>query len=132
MSIANLAVPNSYNVCCNNFQVNNVIKSIANITSFATTSTLTAANMLCGIIDLTTPSGGEQLTLPSAPSVIALIPNPTIGLVFQLVVRNLSSTSYTFVLGSGWTQTSVSGSQTFVANACTVAYCQITGAATMS
>ena len=68
--------------------------------SAASPQTMTAAQALAGVYKQTT-AGAFSLTLPSAASVVAAIPNCQVGSKFMLAIINTGSGTLTLTAGSG-------------------------------
>jgi hypothetical protein len=69
------------------------------------TATLTAAQLVNGVIE-GTPTAAANYTLPTAASVLALLPSDfAVGDAFEFVIVNLAATAtfdITLVTGTGW------------------------------
>lgn len=56
-------------------------------------ATLTAAQVLGGIATMT-PTAARSVTLPSAATLLALVPNASIGSVIQFTIKNIAATTH--------------------------------------
>lgn len=73
-------------------------------TTVATTPvTLTAAQFINGIIDVTVANSTTALTMPTAALVVAAIPNCQVGDTFDVSLMNIGSGTLTWTLGAGIT-----------------------------
>jgi hypothetical protein len=73
-------------------------------TTIATTPvTLTAAQFINGIIDVTVANSTTALTMPTAALVVAAIPNCQVGDTFDVSLMNIGSGTLTWTLGTGIT-----------------------------
>lgn len=83
-------------------------KAVAALTDAA--ATLTAAQVLGGIVTMT-PSAGRNVTMPSAVDLLALVPNASIGSVIELTVKNGAAATYaiTIVASSDITNGGIAG-----------------------
>jgi hypothetical protein len=69
--------------------------------------TLTAAQVINGIVSLSTQTAAQDVTMPSAAQLIAAMPNCQVGSAFDFVLinKNTSSGAATVVAGAGVTLT---------------------------
>lgn len=73
-------------------------------TTVATTPvTLTAAQFINGIIDVTVANSTTALSTPTAAAIVAAIPGCQVGSVFDVALMNLGSGTLTWTLGTGVT-----------------------------
>jgi len=92
----------------------NVAVDVANaghqrtVTAIATNNpTLTAAQLVNGIVQLSGQTAAQSVTTDTATNIIAAIPNAQVGQTFELIVQNghTSVATATIVAGSGVTVT---------------------------
>jgi hypothetical protein len=73
-------------------------------TTIATTPvTLTAAQFVNGVIDVTVANSTTALTSPTAAAIVAAIPNAQVGDRFGVSLMNIGSGTLTWTLGTGVT-----------------------------
>jgi hypothetical protein len=87
--------------------------------------------MDAGIYIYATTGSGNSLTFPSAASLVAALPNATVGDVFTMLIIN-DSGSKTFTLGAGTGITIVNNFKTISTNSSKVIYFRITNATSSS
>lgn len=75
------------------------------VTSYADTATVTAAELLGGLL-IDTKNGAVTLTLPTAALLNAAIPGPAVGTSFDFAVRNTGNNTTTVAVGTGGTSAS--------------------------
>lgn len=75
------------------------------VTSYADTATVTAAELLGGLL-IDTKNGAATLTLPTAALLNAAIPGPAVGTSFEFAVRNTGNNTATVAVGTGGTSAS--------------------------
>jgi hypothetical protein len=78
------------------------VKTITELTS-AANYTMTAAQLLTGVVNDTTSTGGISVTLPTVANVVALIPGWQVGTTFELFYRNGGNQTVTMYAGATWT-----------------------------
>lgn len=74
----------------------------ATVTALADTATVTAAQLLGGMLTAT-KNGTSTLTLPTAAAINALIPGVGVGCFFDFLVRNTGNNTATVAVGTGIT-----------------------------
>jgi hypothetical protein len=87
------------------------LKTVTEKTS-AANYTMTAAELLTGVINDTTSTGGISVTLPTVANVVALIPGWQVGTTFELFYRNGGNQTVTVYTAATWT---MMGTNTVVA-----------------
>lgn len=88
----------------------------ATVTTYADTATVTAAELLGGMV-IDSKNGAVSLTLPTAAALNAAIPGVGVGCFFDFLVRNTGNNTATVVVGTGIT--SVTGNTLTVATVST-------------
>jgi hypothetical protein len=86
------------------------------VTSYADTATVTAAELLGGVL-IDTKNGAVTLTLPTATLLNAAVPAAAVGKSFVFYVRNTGNNTTTVAVGTGGT--SVTGNTLTVATVST-------------
>lgn len=72
------------------------------VTSYADTATVTAAELLGGLL-IDTKNGAVTLTLPTAALLNAAVPGAAVGKAFVFYVRNTGNDTTTVAVGTGGT-----------------------------
>lgn len=75
------------------------------VTSFSTGATITAAQLLGGLL-IDTENGAQNMQLPTAALLNAAVPGAAVGASFMFYVRNTGNNTATVVVGTGITSAS--------------------------
>ncbi len=114
-----------------NTKITGTVKTSEIGTSVATSGTATAAEILGGIITTNTAGGSGTVTLPTAATIIAAVPDATTGDVIKclFVAHGADGNDVTLVSNTGLT---MSGTPRVIGNTSRLVYFRITGGAAIT